>query len=223
MLMMIDRWLEGADVVYGVRNRKNVSLVKRLMYFAFYRLLRLLAEFEIPLDSGDFGLMDRKVVDSINAMPERNRFVRGLRAWVGYTQAPLAYERPGRHFGMSKYSFTRLLRLALDGIFDFSTKPLLLIFYLGLTSSMVSFAGFIFYLIARLAGFTVFGHSPTEVPGFTTLILAIFFLGGVQLLAIGLLGEYIGRIYKEVKQRPNFIVKNVRETQEIRPEHDLQG
>jgi len=223
MLTMIDRWLEGADVVYGVRNRRKASLVKRATYFAFYRLLRLLAEIEIPLDSGDFGLMDRKVVDAINALPERNRFVRGLRAWVGYEQAPLSYDRPARQFGESKYSFTRLLHLALDGIFDFSTKPLSLVFYLGVVSSLLSFAGFIFYLIYRLAGFTILGRAPSDVPGFTSLVLAIFFLGGVQLLAIGVLGEYVGRIYKEVKRRPSYIIKSVGETEKTNADCDLRG
>jgi polyisoprenyl-phosphate glycosyltransferase len=223
MMMMIDRWLDGADVVYGVRNRRQGSILKRLTYRAFYRLLRLLAEADIPLDSGDFGLMDRKVVDAINALPERNRFVRGLRAWVGYEQAPLAYDRPERQLGESKYSFTRLLHLALDGIFDFSTKPLSLIFYLGVVSSVLSLGGFIFYLVYRLAGFTIFGRSPTDVPGFTSLILAIFFLGGVQLLAIGVLGEYVGRIYKEVKRRPSFIVKDVRGAEKTPPEGNPPG
>jgi dolichol-phosphate mannosyltransferase len=223
MMMMIDRWLEGADVVYGVRSRRQGSAVKRAVYMAFYRLLRLLAETDIPLDSGDFGLMDRKVVDAINALPERNRFVRGLRAWVGYEQAPVAYERPERQLGESKYSFARLLHLALDGIFDFSTKPLSLIFYLGVVSSLLSLAGFIFYLVYSLAGFTIFGRSPADVPGFTSLILAIFFLGGVQLLAIGVLGEYVGRIYKEVKQRPSFIVKEVRGVDRPPPEGNLPG
>jgi glycosyltransferase involved in cell wall biosynthesis len=223
MLMMVDQWLEGADVVYGVRNRRKATVVKRVAYFAFYRLLRLLAESEIPLDSGDFGLMDRKVVDIINALPERNRFMRGLRAWVGYAQAPLACDRPARQFGASKYSFTRLLHLALDGIFDFSTKPLSLVFYLGVASSLLSFAGFIFYLAYRLAGFTIFGRSPADVPGFTSLVLAIFFLGGVQLLAIGILGEYVGRIYKEVKRRPNFIIKSVRASEKASPDCDFLG
>jgi polyisoprenyl-phosphate glycosyltransferase len=223
MMMMIDRWLTGADVVYGVRNRRKGSIVKRWTYWAFYRLLRLLAETDIPLDSGDFGLMDRKVVDAINALPERNRFVRGLRAWVGYEQAPLAYDRPARQFGETKYSITRLLHLALDGIFDFSTKPLSLIFCLGVVSSLLSFTAFVFYVIYRLAGFTIFGRSPADVPGFTSLILAIFFLGGVQLLAIGVLGEYVGRIYKEVKRRPSFIVKDMKGVKEVPPDGNRSG
>ena len=223
MMMMIDRWLMGADVVYGVRDRRKGSIVKRLTYWAFYRLLRLLAEIDIPLDSGDFGLMDRKVVDAINALPERNRFVRGLRAWVGYEQAPLAYDRPARQFGKTKYSITRLLHLALDGILDFSTKPLSLIFCLGVVSSLLSFAAFVFYVVYRLAGFTIFGRSPADVPGFTSLILAIFFLGGVQLLAIGVLGEYVGRIYKEVKRRPSFIVKDVKGAQGVPPDGNRSG
>jgi glycosyltransferase involved in cell wall biosynthesis len=223
MMMMIDRWLMGADVVYGVRNRRKGSIVKRLAYWEFYRSLRLLAETDIPLDSGDFGLMDRKVVDAINALPERNRFVRGLRAWVGYEQAPLAYDRPARQFGKTKYSIARLLHLALDGILDFSTKPLSLIFCLGIASSLLSFTAFIFYVVYPLAGFTIFGRSPADVPGFTSLILAIFFLGGVQLLAIGVLGEYVGRIYKEVKRRPSFIVKDVKGAQGVPPDDNRSG
>jgi polyisoprenyl-phosphate glycosyltransferase len=194
-----------------------------LAYWVFYRLLKLLAETEIPLDSGDFGLMDRKVVDAINALPERNRFVRGLRAWVGYEQTPLAYDRPARQFGESKYSLARMLHLALDGIFDFSTKPLSLIFFLGVVSSLLSFTAFIFYVIYRLVGFTIFGRSPADVPGFSTLILAIFFLGGVQLLAIGVLGEYVGRIYREVKRRPSFIVKDVNGAQKVPPDGNRSG
>jgi dolichol-phosphate mannosyltransferase len=181
----------------------------RIVYYGFYRLLRSLADTEIPADSGDFGLMDRKVVDAINGLPERNRFVRGLRAWVGYTQVPLFYERQPRAAGETKYSLGKLVRLAFDGIFDFSTKPLTAIFLLGLTSSFLSLAGFIFFLVHRILDFKIFGHSPADVPGMTSIVLAIFFLGGVQLLAIGVLGEYVGRVYAEVKRRPGFIVKSV--------------
>ena len=209
MLQMIDRWRKGADVVYGVRNRRKEPAIVRASYFAFYRVLRMLAEAEIPVDSGDFGLMDRKVVEVINALPERNRFVRGMRAWVGFRQVALPYQRQARLAGRSKYSLARLIRLAFDGIFDFSTKPLTVIFWMGLLASFLSLAGFMFVLIHRLLGFKIFGHSPAEVPGYTTVMLALFFLGGVQLLAIGVLGEYVGRIYKEVKQRPGSVVKAV--------------
>ncbi|MGO9356649.1 MAG: glycosyltransferase family 2 protein [Xanthobacteraceae bacterium] len=206
---MIDRWREGADVVYAVRSSRQGSAWRRAAYHLFYRILSSVSELDIPADCGDFGLMDRRVVDAINGLPERNRFVRGLRAWVGYEQTALAYHRPARLLGKSKYSFGRLLRLALDGIFDFSTKPLTLIFVLGLVSSVLSLAGFAFFLAHRVIGFKVLGHTPEEVPGITSVVLAVFFFGGVQLLATGVLGEYVGRIYREVKRRPSFIVKAV--------------
>jgi dolichol-phosphate mannosyltransferase len=153
--------------------------------------------------------MDRKVVDAMNALPERNRFVRGLRAWVGYRQSALPYDRPARRLGRTHYSLARLGRLAIDGIFDFSTKPLTIIYLVGLMASVASLSGFLFFLAHRVIGFKVFGHTPEEVPGITSVILAVFFFGGVQLLAMGILGEYIGRIYREVKQRPPFIVKSI--------------
>jgi polyisoprenyl-phosphate glycosyltransferase len=209
MLRMIEHWRNGADVVYGVRVRRKESRIMRAAYFGFYRLLRLLSDTEIPVDSGDFGLMDRKVVDAINALPESNRFLRGLRAWVGYVQVPVVYERHERIAGESSYSLGKMIRLAFDGIFDFSTKPLTAIFVLGLTSSVLSLAGFIFFLLHRSIGFKIFGHSPADVPGMASIVLAIFFIGGVQLLATGVLGEYLGRVYSEVKRRPGFIVKSV--------------
>jgi len=209
MLQMIECWRNGADVVYGVRAQRKESRAMRMIYYGFYRLLRSLADIDIPADSGDFGLMDRKVVDAINALPEHNRFVRGLRAWVGYTQVPLVYERHARSAGEPKYSLRKLMRLAFDGIFDFSAKPLTAIFFLGLASSVLSLAGFVFFLVHRILDFKIFGHSPADVPGMASIVLAIFFLGGVQLLAIGVLGEYVGRIYGEVKRRPSFIVKSV--------------
>ena len=209
MLRMVEHWRHGSDVVYGVRTRRKESGLMRAVYYGFYRLLRWFADTQIPADSGDFGLMDRKVVDAINALPERNRFIRGLRAWVGYTQVPLVYEREARVAGAPKYSLRKLTRLGFDGIVDFSTKPLTAIFFLGLTSSVLSLAGFVFFLLHRILEFKIFGHSPADVPGMTSIVLAIFFLGGVQLLAIGILGEYVGRLYAEVKRRPSFIVKSV--------------
>jgi glycosyltransferase involved in cell wall biosynthesis len=209
MLKMIEHWRNGADVVYGVRAQRKESNLMRAAYYGFYRLLRSLSDIEIPVDSGDFGLMDRKVVDAINALPESNRFLRGLRAWVGYVQVPLVYERAERIAGAPTNSPRKLIRLAFDGIFDFSTKPLTAIFVLGLTSSVLSLAGFIFFVLHRIIGFKIFGHSPADVPGVASIVLAIFFIGGVQLLATGIIGEYLGRVYSEVKRRPSFIVKSV--------------
>lgn len=211
MLRMIEHWRDGADVVYGVRVQRKESRFMRAAYHGFYRLLRSLSDIDIPADSGDFGLMDRKVVDAINALPESNRFLRGLRAWVGYVQVPLIYERGERIAGAPSYSIRKLIRLGFDGIFDFSTKPLTAIFVLGLASSALSLAGFIFFLLHRIIGFKIFGHSPADVPGMASIVLAIFFIGGVQLLATGVLGEYLGRVYSEVKRRPGFIVKSVSE------------
>ena len=209
MLGMIEHWRAGAEVVYGVRAQRKESGLMRAAYYGFYRLLRSLSDIEIPADSGDFGLMDRKVVDAINALPESNRFLRGLRAWVGYAQVPLVYERGPRIAGAPRYSIGQLIRLGFDGIFDFSTKPLTAIFVLGLLSSLLSLAGFIFFLLHRIIGFKLFGHSPADVPGMASIVLAVFFIGGVQLLATGVLGKYLGRIYSEVKHRPGFIVKSV--------------
>jgi polyisoprenyl-phosphate glycosyltransferase len=159
------------------------------------------------MDSIDY--CDRFPISKFNALPEHNRFLRGLRAWVGYTQVPLVYERGKRIAGAPRYSIGQLIRLGFDGIFDFSTKPLTAIFVLGLVSSLLSLAGFIFFLLHRIIGFKVFGHSPADVPGMASIVLAVFFIGGVQLLATGVLGEYLGRIYSEVKHRPGFIVKSV--------------
>ena len=209
MAQMVDRWRAGADVVYAVRASRQGSPLKRVAYRLFYRVLNSVSELDIPADCGDFSLMDRKVVDAIVALPERNRFVRGLRAWVGFVQTPLTYRRPDRQLGKTKYSFARLLRFAFDGIFDFSTKPLTFIFIIGLVASVLSLAGFVFFLAHRIIGFKIFGHTPEEVPGITSVVLALFFFGGVQLLATGVLGEYIGRIYREVKHRPSFIVKSI--------------
>jgi polyisoprenyl-phosphate glycosyltransferase len=209
MLRMIEHWRNGAEVVYGVRAQRKESGFMRAAYYGFYRLLRSLSDIEIPADSGDFGLMDRKVVDAINALPEHNRFLRGLRAWVGYAQVPVVYERGERIAGAPSYSIRKLIRLAFHGIFDFSTKPLTAIFILGLVSSLLSLAGFIFFLLHRIIGFKIFGHSPADVPGMASIVLAVFFIGGVQLLATGVLGEYLGRVYFEVKRRPGFVVKSV--------------
>ena len=209
MLRMIEHWRNGAEVVYGVRAQRKESGLMRAAYYGFYRLLRWLSHIEIPADSGDFGLMDRKVVEAINGLPESNRFLRGLRAWVGYAQTPLVYQRGPRIAGTPRYSIGHLIRLGFDGIFDFSTKPLTAIFVLGLTSSLLSLVGFVFFLLHRIIGFKIFGHSPADVPGMASIVLAVFFIGGVQLLATGVLGEYLGRIYSEVKRRPNFVVKSV--------------
>lgn len=198
----IARWREGHDVVYAIREQRKEGPLKRAAYNLFYRMLKRVANIDIPLDAGDFCIMDRRVVDLLNAMPERNRFLRGIRSWVGLSQTGLAYERQARHAGRPKYTFTRLLYLALDGLVSFSYVPLRLISLAGLIVSLMSILIAIFYTIQKL---TV-GLSP---PGFATIVVAIFFLSGIQLITIGVIGEYVGRIFEEVKARPLYIVRQI--------------
>jgi len=200
-------WHDGYDVVYGVRRKRKEGPLLRVCYHLFYRILAGSASQPIPTDSGDFCLMDRKVVDLLNAMPERNRFVRGLRAWVGFRQMGIEYARDARRGGEPKYTLAKLVRLAVDGLFSFSTVPLRLATYLGLVVSTIAFLGAVFTLVQRLFHdwFARIGLEP--VPGFATTVIAILFLGGVQLICLGIMGEYIGRIYDEVKGRPSWIVR----------------
>jgi dolichol-phosphate mannosyltransferase len=210
ILEMVAKWQAGYEVVYGVRTKRKEGPFKRLFYACFYRVYRRLASIDVPLDSGDFALMDRCVVDVMNALPEKNRFVRGLRSWAGFRQTGCVYERAARAAGEPKYSLGALLRLGFDGIFNFSSAPLTLIFVLGLCTSAVSALGAITYFIARVGGLSLFGHRPEEVPGFTTLILTLLFFSGIQLISLGIVGEYLGRIYQETKLRPTYVVKAVR-------------
>ncbi|RJR19639.1 MAG: glycosyltransferase [Nitrospiraceae bacterium] len=203
----IDKWQEGYDIVYAVRQHRKEAIVKKISYWAFYRLMSKMIDFKLPLDSGDFCIMDRKIVDILNSMPEKNRFVRGLRAWTGFKQTGLVYERQSRAAGETKYDFKKLRRLALDGILSFSTVPLAIASYLGLWVSLLSFLSIILFFLQRVfkSFFESIGFGPK--PGFA-IIIAILFLGGVQLIFLGILGQYLGRIYDEVKQRPHWIIKN---------------
>lgn len=197
---LLARWREGYQVVYGQRrSRKRESPVKRLSAFGFHRLLQRIVGFDIPADTGDFCVMDRAVVDLLNAMPERNRYVRGLRAWVGFRQTAVPFDRPPRFAGESKYTLGGLFRLALDGILALSKLPLRLATYLGFAISGISFVAAVLFVVERLAGRAM-------VQGWASTVVIILFLGGVQLLTIGIIGEYLGRIYDEVKQRPLYIV-----------------
>ncbi len=199
LVEMLDRWREGADVVYAVRRRRQGGKVKRLAYSAFYRVYRQLAEVEVPLDSGDFALLDRAVVDQMVDLPERTRFLRGIRSWVGFEQVPFEYDRPDREVGQPKYTLRKLLRLALDGLVSLSSFPLRLASLLGM---LVALVGVFYVLVAVVA--KVFG---AEVPdGWTSIIAVILVLGGAQLTVIGILGEYVARIYDEVKRRPHYVV-----------------
>lgn len=197
---MIEKWREGYDVVYGVRQKRKEGPLLKLAYFLFYRLMRKIASFKVPLDAGDFALVDRKIINLINQMPEKGRFIRGLRGWVGYPQIGLPYERDSRQAGTSKYSFFKLCKLALDGLIAYSTMPLRIAIWAGVFSSMGGLLYFFFIVYARL----VLNISPA---GWSSLASIILLLGGVQLLVLGIIGEYIGRIYDEVKARPSYIIE----------------
>ncbi|HEY3323246.1 MAG TPA: glycosyltransferase family 2 protein [Planctomycetota bacterium] len=202
----VAKWREGNDVVYMIRSKRQESFIKRLCYAGFYRVLRRLANVQIPLDSGDFCLMDRRVVDVMTQMPERNLFLRGMRAWAGFKQAGIPVERGPRAAGQPKYTYGKLIALATDGIFSFSLFPLRLATYLGLLTIAGGLLVTIFLLVWRFAGFSFMGHVAAEVPGITLLALGLFVFSGVQLLILGVIGEYLGRVYVEVKARPRWIV-----------------
>jgi dolichol-phosphate mannosyltransferase len=197
---LVERWQQGFDVAYAVRRKRKESFLKRKAYDVFYRLLRAIAYVELPVDAGDFALMDRRVVDVLNAMPERNRYVRGIRAWAGFRQVGVEYERAARDRGTSKYSLGRLVLLALDGLVSYSFAPLRLVANAGFFISTVAFL-----LIAYLIAASVL--QGVAVAGWTSTVAIVLFLGGIQLVALGVIGEYVGRIFDEVKQRPVYIVR----------------
>jgi glycosyltransferase involved in cell wall biosynthesis len=202
----IPRFLEeharGADVVYARRTDRKEAWWLRASYFLFYRLLDRLSAVSLPLDSGDFGLMSRRVVDLLRSVPEKNRFLRGLRAWAGFKQVAVEVERGERHSGKSKYSLRKLLRLAFDGMFAFSTVPIRAAAVLGAAAILLAALFAIYSVAAKL-----FFHDDTR--GFTALTLLITFLSGVNLFFLGVIGEYVGRVYEEVKGRPVYVVGRV--------------
>lgn len=198
---MVAKWQEGYDVVYGTRTeRAGESIFKSMSASCFYRILNHLSDVPIPLDTGDFRLMSRRVVDSLKAMPEHDRFVRGMVSWVGFKQISLPYKRAERFAGESKYPLMKMIRFARDGILSFSTKPLRMSVKLGMICAILALAGIVYALVMRL-------FTNIWVEGWTALMIAVLFIGGVQLICVGILGEYIGRIYNEVKNRPLYVVE----------------
>ena len=197
---------EGYDVVYAIRRKRKEGIFKRLGYWCYYRCLAFLADIEIPLDTGDFCVMSRRVVASLNALPERNRFLRGLRVWLGYRQVGLEYERDARQFGAPKYTLAKLLTLATDGLINFSFKPLRVAMLLGLIVGTGAFMLALFVLYQYITDTTLFGYNPRQARGWTSIIISLLFLSSSQLIAIGIIGEYLGRLYNEVKGRPSYLV-----------------
>lgn len=206
LIHFIDKCREGFDVVYAVRTKRKENIFKRASYFVYYRLLKHLAALDIPLDAGDFCVMNRRVLDALNSLPERNRFVRGLRTWVGFRQTGLAYERHARQSGEPKYTFSKLLRLGMDGIVNFSHKPLQLVMLLGLGVGFFTLLAGAVVLFQFITNTTFLGYNPRQVRGWTSLVLVLLLLSGVQLISLGILGEYLGRLFEEVKNRPAFLV-----------------
>jgi dolichol-phosphate mannosyltransferase len=198
---MLQRWREGYHVVMGRRIQRDVDPVsKRLFAWLYYRILACLSEIKIPVDAGDFCLMDRAVVDMLNSLPERNRYIRGLRTWVGFPCTDQPFSRQQRFGGKAKYSFFKSLSLAINGLVSFSHSPLRLATYVGLAAGLLALVMVVLVLYWRF-----FTDAP--LVGYTAIIAALLFIGSVQLLTVGIMGEYIGRIYDEVKGRPHFVVK----------------
>lgn len=200
---MVERWRDGYQVVYGARtDREGETRFKLWTAKIFYRLLNRLSNLKMPVDVGDFRLMDRKVVDALRAMPERDRFLRGMVSWVGFRQVAVLYRRAPRFAGESKYPLLKMIRFALDAVISFSFVPLRLVVWLGVGAIGLAFLGIIYAVVLR------FFFDPSHwVRGWASIFVAVLFMSGVQLISIGIIGEYVGRIYGEVKQRPLYFVQ----------------
>jgi dolichol-phosphate mannosyltransferase len=198
---LVRAWQGGADVAYAVRTHRREGLIRRLAVSAFYRVLSAAADIPIPRDAGSYAVYDRRVITTLNALPERNRYLPGLRAWVGFRQVPIPVARRARHAGEPTQSLGRLTALAVDGILSFSKAPLRLATMLGFAVTLLSAIALLVVVYWRFIQ-----HSFPSGVGLATIALALFFLSGVQLLLFGIIGEYVGRVYDEVKQRPHFVV-----------------
>jgi polyisoprenyl-phosphate glycosyltransferase len=203
ILEMVDRWRAGADVVFGVRSRRAGERRFKLATASwFYRLFGRVSDVSLEQNSGDFRLMDRRALDALLRMPERNRFLRGMTVWIGFTQTGVAYERDARYAGETKFTLRRMTRFAFDAISSFSWVPLQAATLLGFLFSAIAFLGLPLVIVARFAGI--------YVPGVSSILFAVLLLGGIQLITVGIIGEYVGRIYDEVKRRPLYVVRDAR-------------
>jgi len=194
--------IDGYDVVYAIRKNRKESFFKKSAYSVYYRLQKKISSFNIPIDSGDFSMLSRRVVDTIVSMPEQSRYLRGMRAWVGYKQIGFEYDRDERHAGETKYSWSKLFELAFNGIFNFSDFPVKIITRLGFFTVLFSLIYFLYNIYRKI--------YYDDVPqGFTATILAIILFSGVQMISLGLIGEYVLRIYNQVRNRPLFVVDKI--------------
>lgn len=207
---MVQQWRSGSDIVYAVRrSREGETRFKLVTARLFYRLMSRLSQIELQPDAGDYRLLDRRALDALLSMRERNRYLRGMTVWVGYTQTAIEYDRDPRFAGETKYTLSKMLRFSLDAIASFSHVPLQVATLLGFLCAFIAFMG-----IPVAIGFRIAGEF---VPGITTVVLAVLLLGGIQLIAIGLIGEYVGRIYDEVKRRPLYFVRERRNLPDVEP------
>lgn len=201
--LMVDGWRTGYDVIYGLRvDRSSDTLMKRSTASMFYRLFNSLSNIDMPANAGDFRLIDRAVVDALLKLPERNRFMKGLFAWVGFPAMALPYERPVRRAGAGKWNYWKLWNFAIDGLTSFTTMPLRVWLYGGALVATASFA-YALYLILRVLIFGI------DLPGYASLMVGLLFFSGIQLLSIGMIGEYVARLFNETKQRPVYIVQDI--------------
>ena len=197
----INRWNGGYDVVYAIRKSRREPFWKRIAYKAFYRTMNFIADTQTPLDAGDFSLMDRRVVEALVGLRERNRFLRGLRTWVGFKQSGIEFERPQRHAGKPKYTLRKLVALATSGYVGFSSFPLRIAAWLGLFCAVTGFGVAVWAAVEKLTR-----HEAPQ--GWTSTIAIVLFMSGVQLIILGVIGEYLGRVYDEVRQRPLYVISN---------------
>lgn len=207
VLEMIAAWRAGGKVVVAERRSRIETGLRKMLFPLFYRLFGFLSDYPIPLNAGIFGLLDRQAVDAINQLAERNRYLPGMRSWIGFPTRVVYYDRDRRAAGEPKQSLSRLIAYALDAVFSFSYKPLRLSLFLGLGIAVLALFAALLFTILRLYEIGLFGMP--VVPGYSSTIVAILFLGGVQLISVGVLGEYIGRIYDEVKRRPLYLIQRI--------------
>jgi polyisoprenyl-phosphate glycosyltransferase len=198
---LLKLWKDGYHVVYTVKTSRKENWLKRLAFKSFYRILSAMSSIKIPMDAGNFSLMDRRVVEVLRTMPERNRYISGLRAWAGFQQTAVYYDRGPRYAGKPQMSLGRLFHLALDGIFSFSNAPLRAAIYFGMAAAMVSFAGGLYVVYEKL-------FTNLAILGWASTIVSILFVGGMILMTLGVIGEYISRIYEEVKKRPLYVIRD---------------
>ena len=197
---LIEKWKNGFDVVYTIKTSRKENFLKKLAFKLFYKLMQRFSSIAIPMEAGNFSLMDKKVFETLKTMKEKNRYIPGMRAWIGFKQIGIEFAREDRFAGKPQMTFSRLIKLAFDGIFSFSNIPLRFATYLGFVSAVISFLGIVYVLYSKV-------FTDKAISGWASTIVAILFIGGMILLTLGIIGEYIGRIYDEIKNRPMYLIK----------------